>query len=123
VNLPAAANTGGIRSETRGVNTPLTLAADQVMHGCGFVRKRLRGVILKALKHEADSGEFPATAALAMIAAWKNQLLNGELLRVVYGADKFFGDALWNKPLLFDPKAIEEARFQANKRVGTYRGS
>jgi hypothetical protein len=117
VNPPCAAQQGRLS----GVGDPLETAADQVMQGCGFVQKRLRRVLRAAIEHEVNSGEHPATAALAMMAAWKRQLLDGDVLRVIYGPEKFFGHGHWSKPLQYDPQALERERMRANARVGSVR--
>ncbi len=65
----------------------LDRAVDQVMDGCGFVRKRLRPVLRAAVKQRRDKGEDAATVALAMIEAWKEQTLRGDLLRVRHGPE------------------------------------
>jgi hypothetical protein len=122
--LPPASGGSGVLHLPLAVTQPaksdaLELAVDQVMFGCGFVRRRLRRVLRDALQRRADVGELPATVALAMIEAWKTALLwEAEgLLRARSGPEKFFGDGEWCNPggLRFDAQAIERTR---NARTG-----
>jgi hypothetical protein len=98
------------------------LAVDQVMHGCGFVRRRLRRVLRAAIEHRRDLGESTPTIALAMIAAWKYQSQQHALglLRVKFGPEKFFGDANWHdcETWFWDREAVERKK---NASVGVWR--
>jgi hypothetical protein len=87
---------------------------DQVMHGCGFQRKRVGHVVYRALELADDRGEdLPATAT-AMIAAWHEQArCRGQgLLRAHCGPEKFFGDGHWNHSdgWHWDNQAIQQKR-------------
>jgi hypothetical protein len=97
-------------------------AIDQVMCSCGFVRRRLRRVLRDVLMQEHDRGTPFATTALAMIAAWKKYVLQGELLSAHYGPDKFFADGHWRDSRGWNWNAVEiERRNQlAGAHVGSY---
>lgn len=107
------ASGGAVVSKIDEVDRFVELAIDQVMHGCGFVRRRLRRVLRLAIEHQRDKGETPPTVALAMIAAWDDQAeCNAAgLLRVIYGPEKFFGEH-WNKQDTWhwDNQALERKR-------------
>ena len=50
------ASGGAVDSKVAKVDRFVELAVDQVMHGCGFVRRRLRRVLRAAIECERDKG-------------------------------------------------------------------
>jgi hypothetical protein len=98
----------------------IEVAIDQVMHGCGFVRRRLRITLKQVLQREADKGTHLNTAALAMIGAWKRQVLMGDFLTAHYGPEKFFGLGIWDdeRKWHWDKAKMERLRLQSEARVG-----
>jgi hypothetical protein len=71
---------------------------EAVMQACGFTSKRLRPIVRSQLEQEADKGTEPASAALAMIAAWKRYAETGDQLRFKWGAVRFFAEGYWRAP-------------------------
>ena len=118
VNPPALLDLGGhVGGAVK--NPALERAIDQVMQGCGFARRRVRTLLGRVIRGELDRGEEAPTVALAMIAAWKEQEASGELLEIVYGVEKFFGDGYWRKRESWRWKRRELAEM-ARARVGMY---
>jgi len=94
-------------------------ALDQVMQGCSFTRRRLRRILQAQLQLALDRGEDLHPTTLAMIAAWKEQARckGMNLLRVVMGPEKFFGDGHWRNEdgWHWDTQAVERQR---SARIG-----
>ena len=71
---------------------------DSVMQACGFTSRRLRPVLQAQLEQESDKGVAPASAALAMMFAWKKYTTQGERLRFKWGVIRFFAEGYWREP-------------------------
>jgi hypothetical protein len=101
--------------------TPIDLAVDQVMQGCGFTARRLRSALRAVIQQEADKGVAAPTTALAMIAAWKKYILQDSKLRVKWGARRFFEEGYWRdaRSWPWDGQALRDEQRQAEARVGT----
>lgn len=86
----------------------LARATEQVVSALGL-RKRKRRLIAEQLALEAEKGEVPATAALAMIAAFRRQAEMSHLL-LPCGVDKFFGDGIWRdeRRWFWDKQALRD---------------
>jgi hypothetical protein len=97
-------------------------AVDQVMQGCGFTAHRLRPVLAAVIQQQADKGEPPPTTALAMIAAWRSYILQGEKLRCKWGARRFFAEGYWreSESWPWDAVVLREQHVRAQASVGSY---
>jgi len=109
------------------------LAVEQVIESCGFVELRnarnqrpgrLRRVLALVIRQEAERGEHTNTAALSMIAAWKDYLAQAELLSARYGPRKFYETGAWRNPAgwHWNPQAANDSKQLAAASVGVYRG-
>ena len=76
-------------------NVAIQCAVEQVMSACGFTGAALTKSLHAVAAPAVDNGREAPTVALAMIAAWKAQASNSHLLRVLYGAQKFFENGVW----------------------------
>jgi hypothetical protein len=117
-NTPLPPEVGGSVASTQ--NLPLLNGAvDQVMRGCGFVRLKVRRVVYATLRSASERGEELPSVAVAMIAAWKEQVrCRGlGLLKWPIGPEKFFGDNTWQDQDMWpwDQEALERQR---DARVG-----
>ena len=98
----------------------LERAVDQVCSALGLANRRKRKLVRYAIALAAEKGELPATLALAMIAAVREQdarHLAGEL-KFKHSLTKFLGEGIWRDENRWgwDPA---EMRRQAEARVGS----
>lgn len=101
---------------------PLAGATDQVCSALGIANRRKRRPVRLAIELAAEKGDLPATIALEMIAAVRDQdrlHLEGAL-KFKFGLDKFFGMGIWRNRdrWAWDTAAL---RLQGEARVGTVR--
>jgi hypothetical protein len=76
---------------------PLDAATDQVCSALGIANRRKRRPVKLAIALAAEKGDLPATIALEMIAAVRDQdklHLDGAL-KFKYGLTKFLGEGIW----------------------------
>jgi DNA-binding transcriptional regulator YhcF (GntR family) len=99
----------------------LARAGDQVMNALALGRRKRR-LIQEQLQLEADKGEVPATAALAMIAAWRRKAELSHVLRPC-SLEKFFGTGIWRdeRQWFWDKDAIRDEQRRSEARVGSVR--
>lgn len=98
----------------------LERAVDQVCSALGLANRRKRKVVHGAIALAAEKGELPATLALEMIAAVRDQdeLHLGRQLKFKFGLQRFLGEGIWRdrNRWAWDPA---EMRLQAEARVGS----
>lgn len=98
----------------------LERAADQVCSALGIANRRKRKPVRQAIALAAEKGDLPATIALAMIAAVRDQdkLHLERRLKFKFGLQKFLGEGIWRdrNRWAWDPA---EMRLQAEARVGS----
>jgi hypothetical protein len=95
---------------------------DQVCSALGIANRRKRRPVRLAIELAAEKGDLPATIALEMIAAVRDQdrlYLEGAL-KFKFGLDKFLGMGIWRNRdrWAWDTAAL---RLQGEARVGTVR--
>lgn len=99
-------------------------AVDQVMQACGFAatERKLKHHLRSVIEQECEKGEPEATTALAMIAAWRDYLVDADVMRFPWGVEKFFGRGYWRNRQAwpYDDAKMERAR---SASVGMYRPS
>lgn len=85
------------RSPQRGPDDFMALdrAVDQVCSALAIAQRRKRKLLRDVIALEAEKGDAPATIALAVIAAVRDQAENSYLLTVTYGLEKFLGLGIW----------------------------
>ncbi|MDR3741616.1 MAG: hypothetical protein P4L40_21565 [Terracidiphilus sp.] len=100
----------------------LDRATEQVMSALNVdgEQRRKRKLIRGALKRAAEKGELPATLALAMIEAVREQdrlHLDGQL-KFKFGLQRFLGEGIWRDAnrWAWDPATM---RLQAEARMGS----
>jgi hypothetical protein len=96
-------------------------AIDQVMQACGWTKPRLRRKLRLAIQQEEDLGEAAAAIALKIIAEWKYQERNAELL-FAYGPANFIELGVFKsrERLKWNQAALERQRQLAQARVGSF---
>lgn len=99
---------------------------DKVMRGCGFTARRMRAVIRDVLRQEADESEQPlvmalALAMVAMVEAWEDFTAQGQRLRFMWGARRFFSEGYWlsRESWPWDNEVFKQERLQMKARVGS----
>jgi len=98
----------------------LDRAVDQVCSALGIANRRKRRPIQQAISLAAEKGELPASIALAMIAAVRDQdeLHLARQLKFKYGLEKFLGLGIWRDQNRWAWDTAE-MRLQAEARVGS----
>jgi hypothetical protein len=97
---------------------------DSVVIECGAGDRGLRGAVERALRvalekaHAAQKPQWPDEIATRMITAWREYLENSNLMRVVYGAKRFFAEGIWEdqRRWHWDRQAIDD---YGRARVGS----
>jgi hypothetical protein len=94
------------------------LAVDQVCSALAISNRRKRRLLRDVIALEATKGDLPATIALAMIAAWNAQAVNGRFLRAKFGLARFFGEGIWKDSgrWHWDQEALRD---ESRARVGS----
>jgi DNA-binding MarR family transcriptional regulator len=72
-------------------------AIEQLANALSIADRRLLRKLRRVIELEAEKGEPPATIALDMIAAWREQERLGHLLKCKYGMTKFFLQGIWKR--------------------------
>jgi hypothetical protein len=95
-------------------------AVDQVCSALSIENRRKQPMLLRAIALAAEKGELPATIALDMIAAVRDQDVEHARGRLKYkfGLKNFIGDGIWRdrNRWAWD---VEAMRLQAEARVGS----
>jgi len=120
---PQAGATGFEKSSSVGADVPkgdpLAGAVAQVMQNCGFSERRMARVIRAQLAIEADKGAFAGTAALEMVAAWREHITH-PLIKWRFKPRDFFGSGHWRNSTgwMWDSDAINR---QGAASIGLHR--
>lgn len=95
-------------------------AVDQVCSALAIANRRKRRPVRLAIALAAEKGELPATIALDMIAAVRDQdrLHIERALKFKYGLQRFFGEGIWRDRDRWSWDTAE-LKLQAEARVGT----
>jgi hypothetical protein len=101
-------------------NLALERSVDQVCSALGITNRRKRKPVRYAIATAAEKGELPATLALEMIAAVRDQdrLHLERALKFKFGFEKFIGLGIWRDR---DRWAWDtaELKLQSEARMGT----
>jgi hypothetical protein len=109
-HIPPAGGTSGLEPA---IDHGLEPAIEQVMSDCAWTKRRLREKLRAVLLLESSKGTPPATAALAIAAAWKHQSANSHLVRGKFGPANFLELGIWKDSnlLMWDHERMDrEAR-------------
>jgi hypothetical protein len=98
------------------------LAVSSIMTGCGFTKRRLRGVIKAQIELHLELGENLDDIAKRMIAAWRKYVLQDCSLRVKWGPRNFIDEGHWadERGWHWDTQLIREKRMANEARVGSW---
>jgi hypothetical protein len=94
----------------------LDLATEQLRNALSVENGRVLRMLRRVIALAAEKGEPPATIALAMIAAVREQ--DAACLKFKFGLRKFFGEGIWRDKNRW-AWDVERARREAEARVGS----
>lgn len=125
---PSAAADGGAKGSYENLphgnpkDDAIDAAVKRVMDGCGFTANRLRRKLRVVVMRRVELCEVPDEVADRMIAAWKHQEKNCDLLSKKERAAPFFEEGFWLnwRRLHWNPVAVREENERAGARVGSW---